>query len=73
MNTKTNEIIDLSEMDKQETEKKFEDGFIPVPENLSRAARRKLGKYKSAQVSFTSGGKLSQWAAQVRKNQKNDI
>lgn len=38
-----------------------------VPEHLSRAARRALGKADHVTISKTSGGKLSRWAAQQRK------
>lgn len=42
-------------------------GFLPVPKELERAARLKLGKKKKVVVSKTSGGKLSRWAAKKRK------
>ena len=42
-------------------------GFIPVPKNLERAARLKLGKKKKVIVSRTSGGKLSRWALRKRR------
>jgi hypothetical protein len=41
--------------------------YTLLPEYLNRAARRKLGKENSAYVSKTSGGKLSKWAAKMRK------
>lgn len=45
-------------------------GYKPVPEELNRAAKRKLAGKKEAYVSLTSGGKLSNWAAQKRKARK---
>lgn len=42
-------------------------GYIPVPDELARAANQVLGDRDEAYVSLTSGGKLSKWAAQKRK------
>lgn len=41
--------------------------YVPVPEHLNRAARRKLAGKTEAYVSLTSGGALSRFAAQQRK------
>ena len=41
--------------------------YLPVPEELNRAARRKLGINQEARVSFISNGKLSKWARKMRK------
>ncbi|HML23557.1 MAG TPA: hypothetical protein PKD09_18010 [Aggregatilinea sp.] len=43
------------------------EGYIPIPPELNRAARRKLAGHSQATVSLTSGGKLSKWAAKQRK------
>lgn len=51
-------------------EQAIQDGLEPVPQHLNRAARRKLGKNKTAKVSLTSGGKLSKWAAGKRKKKR---
>lgn len=45
-------------------------GYIPLPEELIQAARRKLAGKKEAQVSLTSGGELSKWAAEQRKKKR---
>ena len=44
--------------------------YIPVPEELNRAARRKLGINQEVKVSFISNGKLSKWARKMRKERK---
>jgi hypothetical protein len=41
--------------------------YTEVPPELSRAAKQKLAGKAEAHVSLTSGGKLSQFAARVRK------
>ncbi|MBO9609196.1 MAG: hypothetical protein J7639_24795 [Paenibacillaceae bacterium] len=64
MNVDTGELIRL----KQETP--VAGGFEPIPEHLRAAAEKKLGSRDSATVSLTSGGKLSKWAAQKRKEKK---
>jgi len=46
------------------------DDYEPVPENLNRAAKRKLNGRKEAVVSMISGGKLSKWARRRRKEIK---
>ena len=51
----------------EEEQKNFE----PVPVNLERAAMLKLAGADEAQVSLTSGGKLSKWAAKERKKRKS--
>jgi len=70
MNPRTNELIDLEGLSEEERNEKSEQGFVPVPDELDRAARRKLNGKKSAQVSFTSGGNLSKWDKKVRENQE---
>ena len=64
MNPDTGHLKALDE----ETAKSLEEGYEKVPEELNRAARRKLNGRSDAHVSLTSGGKLSKWAAQKRKN-----
>ncbi len=67
MNTDTNELrqAKIELWDQLQAE-----GFEPVPDHLSHAARRKLNGRESAQVSFTSNGKLSRWAAKKRKKKR---
>lgn len=45
-------------------------GLEMLPPHLERAARKKLNGRKEAYVSLTSGGKLSRYAASVRKKKK---
>ena len=52
---------------REELEQLMRQGYEPVPEELNRAAKRKLAGEKEAYVSLTSGGKLSRWATQKRK------
>ena len=49
------------------------EGYDLLPEKLNRAARRKLGASDSAYVSKTSGGKLSRWAAKMRKTKRRKL
>ena len=51
-------------------------GYDILPENLNRAAKRKLKGRKEATVSMISGGKLSKWARKRRKEialQKEEV
>ena len=65
MNTDTGELISAEKFARLAEEEKKK--FTPVPERLSRAARRKLAGKDQAMASLTSGGKLSRWAAKKRK------
>lgn len=65
MNPNTGELVTNELLEKLEPEKK--QGFVPVPSELNRGARRKLAGRESATVSLTSGGKLSKFAAEQRK------
>jgi hypothetical protein len=42
-------------------------GYTPLPDSLAPAARKVMGDRDEGQVSLTSGGKLSKWAAKERK------
>ena len=42
-------------------------GYVPVPQDLLHAASLKLAGKDEATVSLTSGGKLSRFAAQKRR------
>lgn len=46
------------------------DGYERIPPELERAAQLKLAGRKEAQVSLTSGGKLSQFARDKRRAQQ---
>ena len=52
----------------EESMRLLHDNYEQVPQELNRAVRRKLNGRSEATVSLTSGGKLSKWAAQKRKN-----
>lgn len=66
MNTRTNVLFRDEETALAEASNPKD--VVPIPEHLSRAARRKLAGKGSAQVSFTSGGLLSKFAAKLRAN-----
>jgi hypothetical protein len=44
--------------------------YEPIPEELIGAAKKKLARKEEAQVSLTSGGKLSRWASRMRVKRK---
>jgi hypothetical protein len=58
----------------EELRQEFKDledkGYEELPESHVNAAMKKLGDKTEAYVSLTSGGKLSSWAAQKRKEKK---
>lgn len=64
MNPNTNHLMAF------EAYNSIPDGYDLLPENLNRAARRKLGGKSEAYVSFTSGGALSRHAAAMRKKKR---
>ena len=70
MNPQTNHLVDVENMTDEEKRKLTGFGYEGIPQKLNRAARRKLAKKKSAYVSFNSGGKLSKWAADRRKQNR---
>lgn len=45
-------------------------GYASVPKELQPAAEKKLAGKNEAIVSLTSGGKLSKWASEQRKNKR---
>ena len=67
MNTETNELFLMTDEQRKAYEEMLNPAVVEVPEHLSRAARRALGKATKVTISKTSGGKLSRWAAQQRK------
>ena len=44
--------------------------YVPIPVGLELAAKKKLAGRKEAQVSLTSGGKLSRFAVSERKKRR---
>ena len=65
MNPETGHLVDLEyERFKEATEK----GYLTLPEEMNHAAKCKLNGRPEANVSLTSGGKLSRWASNARKN-----
>ena len=67
MNTDKNHLMDTSELTEDKLKSLLDNGYEEIPKELSRAAKRKLNGKKEAYVSFTSGGKLSRFAARKRK------
>lgn len=70
MNPDTGHLVALDGKTEKEILTLKRDGYEPVPKRLSRAAIRKLNGKNEAQVSLTSGGKLSKFAAQKRKRKR---
>lgn len=68
MNIDTNHLV--SEVEYQGMTEEDRKQYLPIPEELNRAARRKLGVNQSAKVSFISNGKLSKWARRMRKQRR---
>lgn len=65
MEPHTGELIRMSD-----ALKKLSNDFQRVPPELSRAASKKLAGRDHAEMSLTSGGKLSKWAAKQRKTKR---
>ena len=72
MDPNTNGLIDLSDLTEDQKQEFFDrmKNYEAIPEYLNMAAKKKLGKERYAEVSKTSGGKLSKWAARRRKKRK---
>lgn len=73
MNPSTGHLINLPDDEEQKRilQEMFRDnGYEPVPPELGHAANLKLAGRNEAVVSLTSGGKLSRWAAQKRKERR---
>lgn len=68
MNPSTNELVNVSKSLEAKHQLQ-EEGFMDVPESLSRSARRHLAGKESIIVPKKSKSKLAQWAEKVRKNQ----
>lgn len=66
MNPNTGHLIDTSGYSKEQLEWLIEQNYVPVSDELARAARLKLAGQREAMVSLTSGGKLSKFAAEMR-------
>lgn len=67
MNTGTGHLISAEAMERlRKADAAAAASYTEVPRRLSRAARMKLAGVEAAMVSLTSGGRLSQWAAQER-------
>ena len=71
MNCDTGELRSIrTELEQMQAE---EEGFIPVPRELEKAANKKLGELKSTYVSLNSGGKLSNCAKKKRKEKQTKL
>jgi len=51
--------------------KEIMDSYVPVPDELHKAAKLKLAGKEEVMVSLTSGGKLSRWAAKERSERRS--
>jgi hypothetical protein len=69
MNINTNELRDMEGKSIEDRLSMQNNGFISVPLDLSRSARRHLGKEESVIIPLKSKSKLAIWAEKVRKNQ----
>lgn len=67
MNPDTGHLVDTREFEKEDFQKLMTQGYVPVPEELEKAAEIKLNGKSDAYVSKTSGGKLSKFNASKRK------
>jgi hypothetical protein len=69
MDTSTGHLVDLNIFDGYEMRRRGLDpgAYSKVPEGLERAAKAKLAGKAEAQVSLTSAGRLSKWAAAERR------
>lgn len=65
MNPNTNELRTFKDI--IDLEKAHDEGFLPVPGELKYAASCTLKGRESVMISKTSGGKLSKWAANKRR------
>jgi hypothetical protein len=70
MNPDTGHLIDLHGKSEEEIDELIGLGYVAIPDELVKAARRKLAGKKEANVSLKSGGKLSRWASMTRKQRK---
>ena len=68
MNCNTGHLVTQEMMDVMDSHHRGE--YTPVPENLNHAAIAKLAGKQEANVSLTSGGKLSRFAGQTRKQRR---
>lgn len=64
MNIENNHLVKLSEANA------LPDGYQPIPTELTAAALAALAGKSQVFVSKRSGGKLSKWAAQQRKQKR---
>lgn len=78
MNPDTNHLVDLEkfedfeQIEQEELMKALQrHEYQMLADNLQHAAKTKLNGEREAHVSKTSGGKLSKWAANQRKMQRN--
>jgi len=68
MNVNNNHLVDAVTLESMD--EKLRRMYEEVPEELNRAARRKLAGRKEATVAMNSGGKLSRWARKKREAKK---
>jgi hypothetical protein len=68
MDTRTNHLVTSQQLDSMDQSAK--EAYEPIPNHLIKAAVLKLGGTKEATISKHSGGRLSKWAAQRRKEKR---
>jgi len=67
MNPDTGHLVDLND---ERLKLDHRGDYEPVPVRLEEAARRKLNCRSEAMVSKHSGGQLSRWAAERRREKR---
>lgn len=68
MNTNTGHLVNLKEIDLDSLSNGQD--YESIPKELKRAAEKKLNGEVEAYVSLTSGGRLSKFAAKMRKKKE---
>jgi hypothetical protein len=68
MDTSTNHLVSPERF--QHMDPAAARSYTPVPKHLRPAAMRKLAGRREAHVALHSGGKLSVWAAEQRRQQR---
>lgn len=68
MNCNTGHLVTQEMIDAMDARHRGE--YTPVPENLHHAAVAKLAGKQDAHVSLSSGGKLSKFAGETRKQRR---
>lgn len=65
--------VDTGHLIKLLPDTKPPEGYLEVPKEMNNAVQKVLKGKQEANVSLTSGGKLSTWAAQQRKISRKQL